>query len=314
MDARARLRELTDLATPWAIWVAVTLDLPDHIAAGATTVDALAAATSLDADALRRLLALLVARGVFTESRGDYATTEISELLVGGGWKSWFDLDGAPGVWAESWAGLLAAVRTGSPGRGEGWYYAELARRGAGGHFDELMEAQVRASAEEIVNVFDWSGIEHVVDLGGGTGRLVRTLLAAHPHLRGTLFDQPQVVADVQPGERLEIVAGDFFVDPLPSADVYVLSQILHGWADDGAKSILERCAAAADCVLVIEDVLPPGPPTADAASFDLFMLTLGGGRQRTRSDFERLGAECGMRLVREAPLSSGNSLIELGR
>src|SRR5260370_26438391 len=105
MDARARLRELSDLATPWAVWVAVTLDLPDHIAAGGTTVDSLADAASVDADALRRLLALLVPRGVFAESDGVYANTEISELLVGGGWRSWFDLDGAPAVWAESWAG-----------------------------------------------------------------------------------------------------------------------------------------------------------------------------------------------------------------
>ena len=313
MDAGGRLRELSDLATPWAIWVAVTLELADHIAAGETTIDALAAAASVDADALRRLLALLAARGVFAETDGIYANTEISELLVGGGWRSWFDLDGAPGVWAESWAGLLAAVRTGSPGRGEEWYYTELARRGAGQHFDELMEAQVRASAAEIANVYDWSGVEHVVDLGGGTGRLLRILLDAHPHLRGTLFEQPQVVAAVQPGERMELVAGDFFVDWLPSADVYVLSQILHGWADTGAVTLLERCVAAADRVLVVESVMSERP-TADEASFDLFMLTLGGGRQRTLADFERLGAECGLRLVRETPLASGNSLIELAR
>jgi hypothetical protein len=313
MDARARLRELSDLATPWAIWIAATLELADHVDAGATTLDELAAAAGADEDALRRLLALLVARGVFAESGGVYANTEISQLLVGGGWRSWFDLDGAPSIWAESWPRLLQAVRTGSPGRDEGWYYAELVRRGHAEHFDGLMEAQVRASAEQAAERDDWSGVEHVVDLGGGTGTLVRTLLAAHPHLRGTLYDQPQVVANAAPEERLTIAAGDFLVDPLPAADLYVLSQILHGWPDDGAVRILERCAERAARILVLESVMAE-PPSADEASFDLFMLTLGGGKQRSLADFGRLAEASGLTLARETPLASGNSLIELVR
>ena len=313
MEARARLRELSDLATPWSIWIAVTLRLPDHIRDGATTADALAAAAGADSDALRRLLALLVARGVLTESNGVYANTEVSELLVGGGWRSWFDLDGAPSIWAESWSSLLQAVRTGSPGRDEGWYYAELARRGHGKHFDELMEVQVRANAEQVAEVYDWSGVERVADVGGGTGTLVRALLAAHPHLSGTLYDQPQVVAGVEPEARLAVVAGDFLVDPLPETDVIVLSQILHGWPDEGAGVILARCAQAADRILLVEGVMSD-QPSADEASFDLFMLTLGGGKQRTLAEFGRLGAASGLGLANATPLATGNSLIELAR
>jgi hypothetical protein len=313
MDAQGKLRELSDLATPWALWVATTLRLADHIDAGATTLEKLAAASGADLDALRRLLALLVARGVFAEADGAYANTDVSELLVGGGWRSWFDLDGTPSIWAESWSQLLQAVRTGSPGRDEGWYYEELTRRGHGEHFDALMEAQVRASAEEVASAFDWRVVEHVVDVGGGTGMLVRTLLAAHEHLRGTLYDQPQVVAGVEPDERLDVVAGNFLVDPLPAADVHVLSQILHGWPDDGAGRILARCAETADRILVIEGVMSE-QPSADEARFDLFMLTLTGGEQRTRADFARLAEGCGLSLVAETPLSSGTSLIELGR
>lgn len=313
MDARARLRELSDLATPWAVWIAATLDLADHVEAGATTLPELAAAAGADEDTLRRLLSLLVARGVFAESGGVYANTAVSQLLVGGGWKSWFDLDGAPAIWAESWPSLLQAVRTGSPGRDEGWYYAELARRGHAEHFDVLMEAQVRTSAEQVAETYDWSGVEHVVDLGGGTGTLVRVLLAAHPHLRATLFDQPQVVVGVRPEERLAVVAGDFLADPLPAADVYLLSQILHGWPDDGAARILERCARAAPRILVLESPVSE-PPTADEASFDLFMLAVGGGKQRSLADFARLAGSCGLRMIGQLPLASGNSLIELAR
>jgi O-methyltransferase domain len=63
----------------------------------------------------------------------------------------------------------------------------------------------------------------------------LRTLLTAHPRLRGTLFDLPRVVAAAKPAERLTIAAGDFSAEPLPRGDAYVLSQILHGYADDGA-------------------------------------------------------------------------------
>jgi hypothetical protein len=313
VDARERLRELSDLATPWAVWIATTLRLADHIHEGATTVDELAVAAGADPDALRRLLTLLVARGVFAESNGQYANNEVSALLVGGGWQSWFDLDGAPGIWAESWSRLLHAVRTGSPGRDEGWYYEELERTGSGEHFAELMAAQVRANAEQLAGAFDWSGVASVADIGGGTGTLVRTLLEAYPHLRGTLFDQPQVVANADSADRLEIVAGDFLVDPLPAADVHVLSQILHGWADDGAGLILRRSAEAADRILLIEGVLPEHP-SASEASFDLFMLTLGGGKQRTLADFDRLASACGLTLVDEKPLAGDTSVIELER
>ena len=129
--ARARLRELGDFAAPWAVWIAATLRLPDHIEAGATRLADLADRAGVDPDALERLLTYLVARGVFTREIGGYANTEISRLLIDEvGWRQWLDLDGAPGIWAESWTRLLEAVRAGSPGRDEDWYYAELARTG----------------------------------------------------------------------------------------------------------------------------------------------------------------------------------------
>ncbi len=270
-----------------------------------------------DPGALRRLLAYLVARGVFAETEGGYANTPVSELLRDdSGWRSWFDLDGAPGVWAESWTRLLTAVRTGSPARDEGWYYEELARTGRAESFDAAMAAQAARTAGEIASVHDWGQVEHVVDVGGGNGTLLRALLAARPHLRGTLFDLPQVVAGAEPADRLAIVAGDLFADPLPRGDVYVLSRILHGWPDERAAEILEACAAAggeAARILVVESLLGE-PPSADHATFDLFMLTLVGGRERSEADFRRLGATCGLALRSIRRLPSDAALLELAR
>ena len=313
MDARARLRELSDFAAPWSVWIAATLRLPDHLRDGGLTAEALAERCAADPDALRRLLTYLVGLGVLVEEAGRYGNTELSELLLDdGGLRPWLDLDAAPGLWAESWTRLLTAVRTGSPGRDEGWFYDELARTGTGESFDGLMERRIRVTADELSVAYDWLAVRHVVDVGGGTGRLLRTLLAAQLHLRGTLFDLPQVVAHVEGSERLSVVAGDLRTDPLPEGDVHILSGVLHGWPDEDAVRILGRCAAATERVLVIEAPLPRRPAAADAA-FDLFMLTLVGGRERTLDDFRRLGDACGLGRCVETPLpTAGHSIVEL--
>jgi 2,7-dihydroxy-5-methyl-1-naphthoate 7-O-methyltransferase len=313
--AQARLRELSDFAAPWAVWIAATLRLPDHVEAGATRLPDLAERAGADPDALRRLLRYLVARGVFSGEDGSYANTEVSRLLVDEiGWRQWLDLDGAPGMWAESWARLLGAVRTGSPSRDERWYYDELVRTGRAASFDSLMAAQARANAEQVAHESDWSSVTDVVDVGGGTGVMLRTLLAAHPRMRGTLFDLPQVVGSVEPAERLTVVAGNVFHDALPAGDAYVLSQILHGWDDEGAAQILRRCAEAGrdDARIVIVEGVISERPSADEASFDLFMFTLGGGRQRTADEFRRLAESVGLELRSAKPLTTGNTVIEL--
>jgi 2,7-dihydroxy-5-methyl-1-naphthoate 7-O-methyltransferase len=315
--AQARLRELTDFAAPWGLWIAATLRLADHIQEGATGLEELAQRTDANPDALERLMRYLVARGVFIEGADGYANTELSELLLDqAGWRPWLDLDNAPGLWAASWTGLLRAVRTGSPGRDEAWYYEELAQTGRGASFDELMAAQARANAEQVATEYDWSSRAHVVDVGGGTGAMLQTLLAAHPHLRGTLFDLPQVVSAVEPTERLDVVAGNFLEDGLPAADAYVLSQILHGWPDDMAAKILGRCVEAArdDArILLVEEVISAQPSTHEA-SFDLFMLTLVGGRQRSLDEFGLLAGSVGLTVLSSHPLATGNSLVELAR
>jgi hypothetical protein len=315
--AQARLRELSDFAAPWAISIAATLRLADHVEAGTTRLEDLAHRAGADPDALGRLLRYLVARGVLTEEGGNYENTDISRLLVDeGGWRPWLDLDDAPGIWAESWTRLLTAVRTGSPCRDEAWYYEELARGGRAASFDALMAAQVRENAAQVAERYDWSGVSHVVDVGGGTGVMLRAVLAAHRHLRGTLFDLPQVVGGAETAERTDVVAGDLFRDPLPGGEAYVLSQILHGWPDQGAEEILSRCADAGTHdarILVVEGVLSDRP-SADEASFDLFMLTLTGGRQRTLGEFQRLAESVGLELRSSQLLTTGNSLLELRR
>jgi 2,7-dihydroxy-5-methyl-1-naphthoate 7-O-methyltransferase len=322
-DSRARLRELSDLATPWAIHVAATLRLADHVAAGARTDDELARAAGADAGTLGRLLRLLVAQGVFDEPRpGEVELNDVSRLLLDEvGWRPWLDLDGAPGIWNEAWTRLLRAVRTGSPGEGEQDFQERLAADpGRWDSFDELMAAHVESTAAALASAYDWSGVAHVVDVGGGTGTLLRELLQAHHDLRGTLLELPEVAAkarasfaDAGLAGRCDVVEGSYF-DVMPAGDVYCLSQILHGFPDEPAAQLLRRCAEAGGPdvrVLVLEQILDP----ADAAStgFDLFMLTLGGGRQRTADQFRALAERTGLELRSATRLESETDLLVLG-
>ena len=309
VPAAERLRALSDFGTPWSISIAATLRLPDHIEQGASSIEELADRAGANPDTLRRLMRLLVALGVFAEPEpGEYANTELSVLLLDRhGWRPWLDLDGAPGIWAESWTRLLKAIRTGSSGRDSAWYHSEVAATGRGVHYDQLMESQVKANAERLAEVFDWATVEHVVDVGGGTGQMLTTLLDAHPHLTGTVFDLPQV-SPGDLGERGSFVAGNYFTDPLPAADAYVLSQILHSWGEDErATEILRRCAASRHengRILIVEGD-SADEPTATAASFDLFMLACTSGRRRSVAELEQLAAPVGLSLVDAQPLNA---------
>ena len=322
-DARTRLRALSDLATPWAIHVAATLRLPDHVAAGATTIDELAQAAGADRNALDRLLHLLVAVGVFDSTGGGgIALNDVSRLLLDeAGWRPWLDLDGASGIWTEAWTRLLGAVRTGSPAAGEEAFQERLAADPQRWQsFDELMAAQVAGTATALASAYDWRGVRHVVDVGGGTGTLLRELLIAHGHLRATLVELAEVAAKARASlaaagvaSRCDVLEGSYF-EIMPAGDAYCLSQILHGFPDERAAELLRRCAGAGSAdarILVLESLLDPDD--ASSVGFDLFMLALGGGQQRTLDGFRTLAELAGLRLRSATRLESGTDLVVLG-
>ncbi|WP_405089968.1 methyltransferase [Micromonospora sp. NBC_01392] len=327
-DAAARLDRLTDLATPFAVRTAVTLRVPDRIAAGVTSLDALAAACDADPGALGRLLRYLTHRGVFVEVSPDvFALTDVGELLCdrnGGGHGADLDLGGLGARMDLAFAGLPHAIRTGRPGYGSVHgrdFWADLdAHPDHRAYFDALMLSQQRLTAPEVATRYPWAEVTHVVDVAGGSGGLLWELLSAHPHLRGTLVDRGEPVATAvatfaEHGltDRATGVVGDFFA-PLPAgADVYVVSRALTDWSDDHATAILRRCAEAAGDtgrVLVIE-VLPTVPHVPHLSPYDLRMLVLVGGRERSAAEHAALAAAAGLAPRRTWHGPDGLTLME---
>jgi hypothetical protein len=182
----------------------------------------------------------------------------------------------------------------------------------------ELFNGAMRGKAESAIGpvlaAYDFSGFGSVADIGGGLGHLLKAILHAAPHTEGVLFDQPHVVSQVAPTDRLEPRGGDFFRGPLPACECYILMEVLHDWTHEQCVYILRQVRAAASPgakLLVIETVLPPDNRPHFAHHLDIAMMVLTGGRERTPNEFARLLSEVGFRLNRVIPTRSAYSIVE---
>jgi hypothetical protein len=307
-----------------AIRVAATLRVADHLKDGARSADELASLTQSNADALYRLLRALAAVGIFREDVGrTFALTPMADCLrtdsetpVG----AWAEHVGNPHFW-QAWGDLLHSVRTGENAfenlHGmDVWQYRDKHPE-ANAIFNRAMTEMSRGGIEAILGAYDFSGFHHVVDVGGGQGALLAAILGVCPQARGTLFDQPHVVAGARSNldergvmHRCNIVGGSFF-DAVPEGgDVYLMRRIIHDWEDDQAIDILKVCRRAmrnaAKLLLFERDVAPPNEGPASKFS-DLNMLVAPGGRERTRDEYAGLFAKSGFELTRLVPTSTGN-------
>jgi ubiquinone/menaquinone biosynthesis C-methylase UbiE len=163
--------------------------------------------------------------------------------------------------------------------------------------------------------------VRSVLDVGGGEGALATTLLHAYPALRATVFDLAgpiaharDIVAAAALDDRCECIAGDFFVDVPPADGIVVLKSVLHNWDDAKAGAILRTCRRAMQPearLLILERVIAGGSAGADAALFDINMLVVAGGRERTESEYRALLSAAGFRLTRVIATASPLSVIE---
>jgi 2,7-dihydroxy-5-methyl-1-naphthoate 7-O-methyltransferase len=314
------LDALSDLATPWCLRVVTTLGVADHLAAGVTKLDELAAATHADARSLDAVLAHLVDKGVFEQpAPGEYALNDAARQLREPGWRLGLGLDGIGGRMTHVWSGLLDAVRTGRiPYEGIFGrpFWADLdANPDVAESFDALMGPGHGTPDPDLGLADGWESVRTVVDVGGGTGGLLAEILRAWPGIRGTLVDLPRTVA--RSGEvfatagvtdRVTAVGQSFF-DPLPAgADLYLLKSVLSDWPDEPAVALLRRCAEAArpdGRVIVLNGVSP------DSTYPDLLMLVLVGGRQRTLAEFTELAWEAGLAVAAAGWQPSGRYVVE---
>jgi arminomycin 4-O-methyltransferase/SAM-dependent hydroxylase len=325
------LRNLGDLATPMALRVAATFRIVDHLNAGTTRLADLAVATELPEDVLGRVLRHLVAVDVLTEMpAGTFAPTAVGALLAHGHPQSaagWLNTEHMMGRADLAFVDLLKAMWSGHTAYRlrygtDFWADALAANRSA--TFDAAMARDGKASFRAVNAAYDWSGVRHVLDVGGGNGTLLRALLRGQPHLRATLLELSGPAAAARAAfdragltDRVDIVVGNFFEPFGVRADVIVLSAILHHWKDADAERILRRCSEAltpGGRVLLIERAPGRNELDAEFTRADLSTLVHLGGRERTRDEWVDVVDRAGFTVATVSrPLDrQGRCLVEL--
>jgi hypothetical protein len=178
--------------------------------------------------------------------------------------------------------------------------------------YDQGMTAMTTRRISRMVPCYDFSDFDLIADIGGGRGHLLRAVLDQTPGAQGVLFDRALVASELGSLDRISVQVGSFFTDPLPAADCYLLSNIIHDWSDSDAVAILTAVRAAAastSTLLLFEYLIPDDAGQFEASDVDVYMLALVGGRERTLDEYSQLLAAGGWRLQRTVSTASQDIL-----
>lgn len=311
-----------------AVYAAAALGVPDALREGALSIDELAPRVNADPNALGRLLRVLVSVGVLAETQSGFALTPVGECLrtdVPGSVRAIALTFGHRATWLP-WGELLHSVRTGKPAFDQvhGGNLFEVASRDAdmANLLNSAMAATSTSEGQAIATSYDFSKLPLVVDVGGGVGALLAAILERNPSTQGVLFEVPQVAdiarqhlqrADLSP--RCKVQSGSFFEAVPEGADGYVLKNVLHDWDDERARLILTNCRKAAGAhpskLLIVEAVIPDDNGPSFAKLYDLEMLVITGGRERTRAEYSALLSASGWKLTGVFPTPAPLAVLE---
>jgi len=189
--------------------------------------------------------------------------------------------------------------------------------------FNEGMTSFSQSVSRAVLEAYDFSGIKVIADLGGGEGALLAAILQKYPAIQGMLLEQEHVVPGAQRrfealglAKRCHCSPVDFFKSVPAGADTYLMKSIIHDWDDPRAGNILRNCREVLRSVehgklLLVDAVVPSGNDPHVTKVYDIQMLVLTGGRERTRDEFHKLLAESGFRLTAVVPTKTLVSVIE---
>jgi acetylserotonin N-methyltransferase len=292
------------------MFAGVRLGIFDSLESGPQTAAQLAERISCHPDALARLLNSLVGVGLLHKEAERYANTDIaatyltssSPMRMTGyinysndvGWKLWGQLEDAVREGTSRWKQCY--------GWDEPIFASFFKTDEAATEFLMGMHGFGQISSPAVVSALDLSRFTHLVDLGGATGHLAIAACMRYPHLRATVFDLPaarplaeQIIGSSPPkvADRIDLVSGDFFTDPLPPGDLYALGRILHDWGEEKIATLLTKVFESlppGGALLICEKMLTDdktGPSWAQMQ--DLNMLVCTEGKERTLAEYEAL-------------------------
>lgn len=312
-----------------ALGTIVEIGVPDQLATGARQCSDIARKAGVSEDGLYRLLRALAAVGLFAES-GDrqFRLTGMGQLLQSNHPES---LAGyarftAHDITWRPWGQLNYSVKTGMPAFDHVFnasIFEHFSRNPeVAAVFDDAMTSISVREARATCDAYDFKGVATLMDVAGGHGLLLATVLRRHKKMRGVLFDLPHAAAGAAATftragitGRVRIESGDFFKELPTGADAIIMKHIIHDWDDDSATRILQACHRALGRrgkVLIVDPVVPLGNTPHYGKLLDLEMLVLTPrGRERTKAEFAKLLRGAGFRLSRVIATESPLSIVE---
>jgi hypothetical protein len=312
-----------------ALHAAAELRIADLLKDGAKSTRELAAASGTHEDSLYRVMRALASAGVFNEtSPRVFELTDAGELLRTDHEESCRDMV----LWMgnkfhyDMYPEMQHAMKTGETVvekvYSESCFgYLEKDKE-VGEIFNRAMTMFSKMLGPAVLEAYDFSYLngKTLVDIGGGHGVLLTSILKKYPDIRGLIFDLEHVHTGAQArinetgvAGRCETHGGDFFKS-VPPGDAYIMKHIIHDWSDAKALTILKNCHAAGrgkSKVILVEAVLTPGNEPNFAKWLDLEMLLIPGGRERTEAEFARLFEQAGFNLMRVLPTKSPVCVLE---
>ena len=310
------------------LYVLAELRIPDLLAElGPSSAAELAERTGTHPSMLERVLRALVSLRVLgQEEDGRFALNSVSERLredVPGSLRAVAVCYGRSWRW-EAWGHLLESVRTGTTAfehaHGVGIYEFLRDHPDAALDYNAHMAALAAERSRAVLNAYDFSDTRVLVDVGGGHGVFAETIVDAYPGLTAIVYDSPTTVAQGQrrlqatrTDGRIAFQGGDFFASVPTGGDTYTICNVLDDWQDEDAVAILRSCRQAMEDsarLLVIQDPLPTDE-RSPVAIFDISMMVLTGGRERTLEEYEALLDAAGFSLRRVVATETETCVLE---
>jgi hypothetical protein len=314
---------------PRCLYVAAQLDIATQLGSERKTAAELARETGVHGATLHRILRTLAGADVFRETaEGCFENSALSHTLrtnAPGSLRPWVLIHGDELSW-RSWGNLEYSVKSGTSAfedlYGEPIFDYLPKHPDRAEIFDRAMSAVTTMASNSIVTAFDFSGIQTLVDIGGGNGTMLCAILEANPALKGIVFDLPHVenraqeyIASRRLTDRCTFVGGSFFEAVPPHADAYFVQRVLHDWDDVNSVSILHSCAKAARAgakVIISEAVIGPPNEPSYGKLIDLHMLVMThGGKERSEAEYRELLSRSGWDYTRTVATTSPFSLVE---
>ena len=270
----------------------------------------------------------LVSLGMLERTDGEYSNTAATDLFLDREKPSYIGgiLEMANARLYPFWGALTEGLRTGEPQNeakaGENFFEVLYADQSALRKFLRAMTGITMGAALAVAERFPWERYQSFVDLGTAEGCLPVQLALRHPHLNGGGFDLPPVQAGFEEfvdgfglSERVRFHAGDFFTDPLPAADVFILGRVLHDWGLDEKLTLLRRAydALPEGGALVVYDAIIDDERRSN--TFGLLMslnmlIETAGGFDYTAADCRSWMGDVGFRETYVEPLVGPDSMV----